>query len=195
MAPVMAASAISCALRPLLGAIEKSATDGERCCPGVISGQQGSAARRPSGLRAACPGKAGGDDLTKMEEESGVTHRRSAPGVLTPEVSSPAALAKARALKAPANLTSSEWCGLTSYARPSRGGDNQIRSQQPNTPPTLPTPPTTTTATASWLSEARTLLRHHCRRTSESSDQLAQSSTETAATSCAGRASGRAATI
>eukprot|EP01046_Picozoa_sp_COSAG06_P066367 COSAG06_NODE_16712_length_985_cov_1.417607_1_plen_121_part_10 len=88
-----------------------------------MPGQQGSAARLPSGLRAVRPGKAGRDDLIQMEEESGVTLRRSAPGALAPEVSSPAALAKARALKARADLMlNSKWCGLTSYARPSRGG-------------------------------------------------------------------------
>ena len=114
--------ATSCALRPLLGVTEKSAIDGEQCCPGVIPRQQRPAARRPSGLRAARPGKAGSDDLTMVEKESGVTHRRSAPGVMAPEVSLPAALAKARALKAQADLMPSEWCGLTSYARPSRGG-------------------------------------------------------------------------
>ncbi len=122
MAPLLVASATSYALRPLLGVIEKSAIDGEQCCFGVMPGQQGSAARRPSGLRAACPGKAGSDDLSKTEKESGVTHRSSAPGVLAPEVSLPAALVKARALKAQADLMPSEWCGLTSYARPSNGG-------------------------------------------------------------------------
>jgi hypothetical protein len=121
MAPVLAPS--TCALRPLLGVTEKSAIDGEQCCLGVMPGQQGSAARLPSGLRAVRPGKAGRDDLIQMEEESGVTLRRSAPGALAPEVSSPAALAKARALKARADLMlNSKWCGLTSYARPSRGG-------------------------------------------------------------------------
>lgn len=129
MAPLLATSVISCALHPLLGVIEKLAIDGEQCCFGVMPGQQGSAAQRPSGLRAACPGKAGSDDLTKMEKESGVTHRRSAPGVMAPEVSLPAALVKARALKAPADLMPSKWCGLTSYARPSRGGKKSIRPQ------------------------------------------------------------------
>lgn len=122
MAPFLATSVTSCALRPLLGVFEKSAIDGEQCCFGVMPEQQGSAARRPSGLRAACPGKTGSDDLSKTEKESGVTHRSSAPGELAPEVSLPAALAKARALKAQADLMPSEWCGLTSYARPSNGG-------------------------------------------------------------------------
>jgi hypothetical protein len=113
-------------MRPLLGVTEKSAIDGEQCCFGVIPGQQGSAARRPSGLRAACPGKAGSDDLSKKEKESGVTHRSSAPGALAPEVSLPAALAKAHALKARADLMPSEWCGLTSYARPPNGGRESL---------------------------------------------------------------------
>jgi len=129
MAPFLTTLATSCALRPLLGVTEKSAIDGEQCSSGVMPGQQGSAARRPSGLRAACPGKTGSDDLSKTEKESGVTHRSSAPGVLAPEVSLPAALAKVCALKAQADLMPSEWCRLTSYARPSDGGRESLSFQ------------------------------------------------------------------
>lgn len=99
---------------PLLGVKEKSATYSDLHV-------QGSEARRASELRPPSMESAG-VTISSGVEDAEVTHRSSASGYKVPTVSSPAAPAKARALKAPADLKPSQRLRLDELARLLRGG-------------------------------------------------------------------------